>query len=133
MIQPFTKSMQTGGSRFLRKAKRLAEQKAREREVHQQVDTRDRLCCRVCGHYSSPMAVGVLERSHRHHLVYRSAGGETTTANLLTLCAKCHSGVHEATLRLEGNADLRAAESGKLSGVKVERLTETGWKIERWV
>jgi hypothetical protein len=134
MIRPFTKADQTGGSNFERKAKRLAAKKDHERKVHQQVDTRDRMCCRVCGHYSSPMAVGVLERAHRHHLVYRSHGGKTETANLLTLCAKCHNEVHvDHTLSLEGNADLRSAEGGKLCGVKCQRFGESGWRVIGWV
>lgn len=36
-----------------------------------------------------------------HHVVYQSAGGEDTLDNLLTLCLKCHTDVHERRLVIE--------------------------------
>jgi hypothetical protein len=98
------------------------------------VDRRDHHTCRLCGHYSSPLAVGLLERGHRHHLNATDRRcGIHESRSILTLCAKCHDAVENSgKVRLEGNADSRSAESGKLCGVKVERLTETGWKVEKW-
>ncbi len=132
-VQPYSKAQQTGGSRYDRKAQRKAQDAAHERTVHQAVDTRDRNCCRVCGHYCSPLAIGLLERSHRHHLIYRSAGGPTTTSNLVTLCSRDHHDEHQHVLRLSGDADARDKATGRLRGVKVERLVDGGWRVEAWV
>jgi len=36
-----------------------------------------------------------------HHLVFRSAGGETTTQNTVLLCHTCHhQGIHERRITL---------------------------------
>jgi hypothetical protein len=32
---------------------------------------------------------------HRHHILYRSHGGEDSDSNLITLCQKCHWRVHD--------------------------------------
>jgi hypothetical protein len=131
-IEPYTKEKQADGGRYARKASRLAQAKARERQVHQQVDARDHHTCRVCGRYCSPLAVGLLERSHRHHLAYRSKGGDTSASNLATLCAHCHADVHAGRVRLSGDAEARDKATGKLKGIKVERPTESGWTVEKW-
>ena len=39
---------------------------------------------------------------HRHHMVYRSQGGVTTTENVLTLCGACHSRVHAGLVEIVG-------------------------------
>ncbi len=93
-------------SRFeMKKAKQAAAEKT-ERDVFRLVDARDGHRCRACGHRCDPTATTLLERAHRHHIVYRSAGGETTTGNLATVCASCHHREHvKRTLRIEGNAD----------------------------
>jgi 5-methylcytosine-specific restriction endonuclease McrA len=122
-----------GGTRFDRKKARKLAADQHEREVHQAVDARDHHTCRVCQHYCSPTAVGVLQRSHRHHLAYRSKGGETSSGNLVTLCAGCHNEVHAGRLRLSGDADLRDKATQRLRGVKVERPAESGWTVEKWV
>ena len=69
------------------------------------VDLRDRRTCRCCGTRADPSAIGLLKRAHRHHIMYRSAGGPDTTANLITLCATCHSAEHQHRLDIRGNAD----------------------------
>ncbi|MBI5851808.1 MAG: HNH endonuclease [Planctomycetes bacterium] len=38
---------------------------------------------------------------HAHHVVWRSKGGPTTLENLVTICARCHSLVHEGFLDVE--------------------------------
>ncbi|MBI5852080.1 MAG: HNH endonuclease, partial [Planctomycetes bacterium] len=38
---------------------------------------------------------------HAHHVHWRSKGGPTTPGNLVTLCARCHSLVHENFLDVE--------------------------------
>lgn len=128
-----SKTQQADGGRVTRRTQRIAKAEANKRKVHQAVDARDHYTCRVCGRYCSPLAVGLLQRSHRHHLVYRSAGGKDTTENLCTLCAHCHDDEHHKRIRLSGNADLRDKKTGKLAGVKVERATESGWRVEKFV
>lgn len=97
--------------------------------VHRLIDQRDGGRCRVCRHGISPAAVQRRDRLERHHLVPRSLGGEDTTANLCCLCVPCHDERHKkGTLRLSGDADLRD-ERGRLAGIKVERLRESGWQV----
>lgn len=69
------------------------------------VDRRDGKQCRCCDARSDPEATGLLKKGHRHHMVYRSAGGSDTTDNLVTLCAICHSDEHHNKLKIEGNPD----------------------------
>lgn len=38
---------------------------------------------------------------HPHHIMFRSAGGEDTLDNLVTLCWKCHSAIHDGFLKCE--------------------------------
>jgi 5-methylcytosine-specific restriction endonuclease McrA len=83
------------------------------------VDGRDERSCRCCGKRTNADAVGLL-RGHRHHVIYRSAGGPNATWNLATLCASCHNEEHvKKTLHVEGNADLalrfwKRGEDGEL-------------------
>ena len=76
------------------------------REVCAAVDLRDGKACRCCDKRSDPEKTGLLERGHRHHIVYRSAGGKDETGNLVTLCADCHNDEHKNRLRIEGNPDV---------------------------
>lgn len=70
------------------------------------VDARDERTCRCCDKRTNPDMTGLL-RGHRHHIVYRSAGGKDDTANVVTLCPKCHDDEHiKRTLQIEGNADV---------------------------
>lgn len=84
-----------------------AAEEAAWRAVCKAVDARDGKQCRCCDKRSDPEATGLLKRGHRHHIVYRSAGGTDTTDNLVTLCAQCHSDEHKNKLRIEGNPDER--------------------------
>lgn len=112
---------------------RRAEKQATERTVNTDVDHRDNHRCRVCGRWCNPDAVTLLERAHRHHLLYRSRGGEDTTANKATLCPDCHADEHGGKLKLSGDADLRDPITRTLCGIKVERPCEAGWEITAWV
>ena len=76
------------------------------REVCAAVDLRDGKACRCCDKRSDPDASGLLTRGHRHHIVYRSAGGKDVTSNLVSLCAECHSAEHHNRLKVEGNPDV---------------------------
>lgn len=37
---------------------------------------------------------------HPHHIIFRSQGGNDELTNLITLCAQCHSAVHEHKLEI---------------------------------
>jgi 5-methylcytosine-specific restriction endonuclease McrA len=88
------------------KAKEERDELAHEREVYKAVDLRDRKRCRACGRKSNPNGVGLLDRAHHHHVIYRSAGGPTETWNVALICASCHDEEHvKRTLQIEGNAD----------------------------
>jgi 5-methylcytosine-specific restriction endonuclease McrA len=118
--------------RVVERQKRRTAEAATLRECYQQVDRRDEGRCRVCGRRCSPTAVAMLDRAERHHLVYRSKGGTHEPANVVTLCKFCHSAVHGGTMRLEGDANAKDAVTGRLAGVRVERQTDTGWRVEKW-
>ena len=118
-------------TRYTRKVEKMKTLAAHEREVWAAVDARDQSTCRVCGTFCAPRTTSMLRKAHRHHLKYRSAGGPTETWNLVTICAGCHNEEHEHRLRLIGNADERDPH-GRLAGVKVERLRESGWAIEKF-
>jgi hypothetical protein len=129
-----SKREQADGGRVARKAAKKAAIDREQRECYKAVDARDKGRCRVCGKRGSPTAASLLDRIHRHHMMYRSLGGTHATANVLSLCAGCHSEIHvEYTLRVEGDANARAAESGRLCGVKVERYGEAGWRVVGFV
>ena len=100
------KRQKAAGQRVQAKADKL---------VYQAVDARDGLRCRICLKWAGLDI-------HRHHLVYRSAGGLTTTANVLSLCPTCHVvGIHGGRLKASGDADERG-RYGRLCGVRVEQL-----------
>jgi hypothetical protein len=63
------------------------------------VDARDHRTCRATGKPTDPDAVGLL-RGHRHHIVYRSAGGPSTPENVITLSAEAHNDEHHDRLRI---------------------------------
>lgn len=95
---------------------RQAAVEANWRAVCKAVDARDGKQCRCCDTRSDPEATGLLKRGHRHHLVYRSAGGTDTTDNLVHLCAQCHADEHANKLRIDGNPDERLTFFRKIPG-----------------
>lgn len=123
-----------GPTRYESKKAKKAEAEANWREVCRLVDSRDGRCCRVCGRPANTQALNLLERAERHHINDR----RDTTDNLMTLCQPCHQGDGgrhglKAGMRLSGDADQRDPVTGRLCGVRVERLTEAGWVVEKWV
>lgn len=84
-------------TRVDRKVARDAEQDAQRRACWKAVDARDHRICRCCGRKTNPDDVG-LKRGHRHHIVYRSAGGQDVSSNVLTLCWECHNDEHHSQL-----------------------------------
>ena len=49
-------------------------------------------------------ALVLLKRGHLHHIRFRSRGGETDPANLVTLCAGCHAEQHAGRFDVRGSA-----------------------------
>jgi 5-methylcytosine-specific restriction endonuclease McrA len=96
-------------TRVDRKVKRDAEKEATWRACCKAVDARDHRICRCCGRKTNPDDVG-LKRGHRHHIVYRSAGGPDTSANVLTLCFSCHNDEHKGRLDIRPNDSVAGAD-----------------------
>jgi 5-methylcytosine-specific restriction endonuclease McrA len=92
-------------SRVRERKQRNRTREAEREEVYAAVDRRDRYRCRVCGHRADPKALGLTERGHRHHIIYRSRGGRHTSWNVVLLCAGCHEEIHAKRLFVSGNAD----------------------------
>lgn len=130
---PIPKSA-TGRTRAQEKAEKLAAAERHWRDICRLVDRRDAGRCRVCGRACSPTALAMVDRAERHHLRFRSQGGEDSTANVLTICKRdCHAAVHtHGTLRLAGDAD-HTNERGAFDGVRVERLQGDVWRVVGWV
>ena len=120
-----------GRTRREERAHKRAMTEANWRRVCVTVDRRDGRHCRVC---ETPVGgLTLLTRLERHHLIPVSRGGADESWNVATLCKRCHDERHlKGTLQLSGNADERN-ELGKLAGIKVERLTESGWQVEKFV
>ncbi len=94
------------------------------------VDIRDGRQCRICGRSCAVGAVAAAERAEHHHIVKRSQMGQHDTSNVIHICVQvCHDGIHKkGNLRVGGDADAKN-ERGKLAGVLVEKLTDTGWRV----
>jgi 5-methylcytosine-specific restriction endonuclease McrA len=122
-----------GESRFARKQQARIEEAKALRRCYAAVDARDRRQCRVCRKRTDPNAIGLLDRGQHHHLVYRSRGGDHHPRNVLTLCSQCHQSQHGGLIRLSGDADHLDPLTGKWNGVKLERYSEAGWSIDRWI
>ena len=116
--------------RWVEKAKRKADEAKAIKECYAAVDQRDGRQCRVC--QARVGGVGLLDATHHHHLQYRSKGGEHSTDNVITLCVRCHTALHAGEIALSGDANARAAESGRLCGVKLERAVDGAWRVEGW-
>lgn len=114
-------------SRLEVKADRKAKAAANLRAVSQQVDKRDNYRCRACGSSCNPEAIDLLEKGHRHHLEYRSKGGQDVASNLLTLCARCHDAEHRHVLRVDPQTPY-----GADGPVEVWRFRQdVGWYLTR--
>lgn len=50
----------------------------------------------------------MLRKAHHHHIAYRSAGGDNSTANLITLCASCHEDEHMSRMQIEAETEVGA-------------------------
>ena len=113
--------------RWQAKARRVADDAKAQKACYAAVDKRDVRCCRVCRKRVG--GIGMLDAAHHHHLVYRSQGGGHETANVVSLCVRCHQAIHDGEIRLSGDADLRNP-IGVLVGLTLERASESGWTVE---
>jgi 5-methylcytosine-specific restriction endonuclease McrA len=120
-------------SRLQAKQQRRTQEALEIRMCYRAVDERDGGRCRVCKKRGHPQATTLLDRLHRHHLIYRSRGGTHEPENVVTVCASCHDAMHvDGTLRLEGDANARDAVTNKLAGVCAMRLLDGVWQVEKW-
>lgn len=109
-------------SRYDRAKQKKQDAEATWKEVCEVVDARDKRICRACGKHSRLDACTLLERGHRHHIVYRSAGGQDVSSNLVTLCAFDHNEEHQHRLSIRGDAD---------KVLEFWRRNEDGWYLDR--
>jgi hypothetical protein len=97
------------------------------------VDERDGKVCRVTGVLLTAGAADPRKRLTRHHMQERSVapGLRHETANVVTVSAFVHDQATAHKIHLSGDANLRSPHTGKLNGVKLERATAAGWRVER--
>jgi hypothetical protein len=117
-------------TRIEAKDRRAKERQAEIDACYAAVDVRDLSICRVTGVHLTAGASDPHKRKERHHMVRRSRGGENETSNVITVSAAIHQLDHAGKIHLSGDADLRDAQ-GQLCGVKLERMTESGWETVR--
>jgi 5-methylcytosine-specific restriction endonuclease McrA len=72
-------------SRIRRKMPRLLLTPEFYEDVRQQVLRRDGWRCQSCG---------TMSNLEVHHKEFRSQAGDDSAENLITLCVRCHAGVH---------------------------------------
>lgn len=102
-----------GPPRAVEQLKKTRAKKRTERVCREKVNKRDKLRC---------FFPNCRERAfHKHHKVYRSAGGKWETDNIVSGCSLHHKWVHAQLIRLVGNPDV--------APVDVE-LTELGRKAK---
>ncbi len=64
---------------------------------------RRRILAREAGRCANPTCRNGAD--HCHHIVFRSRGGPTSSANEVAVCRTCHGLIHAGLLRVAGNAD----------------------------
>ena len=90
------------------KAERLEARKQRD-ALRLATWERDGGRCRVCRIRVRLNGNSLMECMHRHHIVYRSAGGPDDLSNLVWICGQCSSDEHDTKkISITGTAsDLR--------------------------
>ena len=103
---------------------RLAgEERARLAVTRKAIYQRDHGCCRVCGKALRFEHQYPATRMQWHHIVYKSAGGDDSIDNGLTVCWKCHRDEHESLIEIKGTGQC----------VTIRRFhPETGRVVEQW-
>lgn len=111
----------------LKREKRLQEAAAMK-ACYRQVDEREGLRCRITRAPVNPCAVTPEHRGVHHHVNYRSLGGGHTLENVILISQWVHEKIHAGQLRVSGDAEQRDP-LGRLCGITVERLAESGWYV----
>lgn len=65
-----------------------------------------------------------VEKLEVHHLVFRSQGGSDKPSNLITLCKKCHTKLHDGKLDLPKNLKHKSLRSASFMNTVSKRLQE---------
>lgn len=117
--------LRKGPSRAAKRKEQRRKDTQQERAIYRAVYLRDGYRCRACKAAVSPGALDLARRAHHHHVIFRSAGGPTTMANVMTSCAECHFQRHDYTLSIRGNADVKG-------GLTFERVSEDGSRVRTW-
>lgn len=118
-------------SRAGERAKRAKDAAAELKRVYALVDRRDGMHCRATGVLLVKSVEALPNQAHRHHVTYRSRGGQDTTRNIMLLSREAHDDAHMGRLRIEmlteDGADglcafYRREESGRWDCYKVEKM-----------
>jgi hypothetical protein len=116
--------------RFKAKLRAKAEEVKQLKTCYAEVDQRDGHQCRICRARVGGLSM-TTKRIH-HHIVFRSRGGAHVPSNVASICPGCDDLIHrEGRLQVSGDANERNSQ-GQLCGLKVERLTDAGWRVEGW-
>ena len=83
------------------KAKREAS--AQMRALRAAVWGRDGGKCRACSTLVQLRSDDPFKLMHAHHIRFRSAGGEDTLDNLVSVCGNCHDLIHRHLIVILGN------------------------------
>ncbi len=77
---------------------------------------RDNYTCQCCGKNHVRLEV--------HHIIFRSLGGSDELDNLITLCEKCHSAIHDGkiTLNLKGKRKRNLRHATQMSIIRSQLL-----------
>lgn len=75
------------------------------RKRRQEIYDRDRGHCRVCGKPVEFEHPNPDKAFHWHHIRYRSAGGDDSTANGICICRFDHEREHASRIEITGNGD----------------------------
>lgn len=59
-----------------------------------------------------------------HHIIFKSNGGSDDEKNLITLCKKCHDGVHDESvlLKLKGKKKTQLKHATQMNSIRVQLL-----------
>ncbi|MBN9420673.1 MAG: HNH endonuclease, partial [Candidatus Eremiobacteraeota bacterium] len=68
-----------------------------------------------------------------HHILFYADGGLTRPENLITICSRCHTNVHEGRLVLRGEAPGGVRYLNALGqDVRVQRALDVAFWLDRW-
>ena len=116
-------------TRTERKIARKRDEENALADCYRKVDARDGRRCRISGVRVSPGAVDPRVRGVHHHLRGRRFRSLVAApGNVVLVSQAIHEKIHAGLLRVSGDADLRDS-TGRLAGLCVERLKDSGWEV----